>query len=181
MITILFKWIIFISSYVPIFIMIFLNNLSHFTISGLKKTWEINIVFWWILIFISILSVIILFCWLHLLKKEAKSDKAAIQIYEFRSYDSEVLNYFVTFIIPILSLNPNSWPSIVMNLLLLIVEGIYFISNNALYYNILLIMFRYHLYTIEGDNIVITKKRKSELLFDNPKAKQVGTTNIYYI
>lgn len=181
MITILFKWVIFISSYVPIFVMIFLNNLSNFTFYSLKKTWQINTLFWWILIIISIVSVIILFCWLYLLKKESKSDKAAIQIHEFRSYDSEVLNYFVTFIIPILSLNPSSWPSIVMNLFLLIVEGMYFVSNNALYYNILLIICRYHLYTIAGDNIVITKKKKSELLFDIPKAKQVGTTNIYYI
>lgn len=181
MITILFKWVIFISSYIPIFVMIFLNNLSHFTISSLKKTWEINTTFWWILICISIISVIILFFWLHLLKKESASDKATIEIGEFGSFDSEILNYFVTFIIPILSLNPHSWPSIVMNLLLLIVEGIYFVSNNALYYNILLIMFRYHLYNIEGGNIVITRKKKSELLFDTPSAKQIGTTNIFYI
>lgn len=177
----LFKWVIFISSYIPIFIMIFLNNLGSFSSSSLRKTWEINIPFWSLLIILSLISVIVLFLWLHILKKESLKDKTSFKVDSFKSYDSEVLNYFVTFIIPILSLEPSSWPSIFMNLLLLTVEGIYFVSNNALYYNVLLIVLHYHIYTFGDDNIIITKKRKSDLVFDGTKVKQVGTTNIFYI
>ncbi|MCI1632350.1 hypothetical protein [Liquorilactobacillus nagelii] len=176
-----FKWLIFVSSYIPVFVMIFLNQLKAFSEYSLKKTWHLNPTFWWSLIIISVVSIITLEIWLKLLKNESKTNKNSFKIDHIQSYDSEVLNYFVTFIIPILSLKPESLPSVVMNMLLLVIEGIYFVSNNALHYNVLLIIRRFHIYTFGDDNIIITKKKKSDLIFDEPEAKQVGTTNIYYI
>ncbi len=175
-----FKWIIFVSSYVPVFIMIFLNNLKKFNLKEFCKTWNLNQVFWIILTSVSIISVVILFVWLIILKTESKN-KDSFNIEKLNAYDSEVLNYFVTFIIPILSLKPDSLPSIIMNLLLLLVEGIYFVSNNALYYNVLLIIFGYHIYTFGNDNIVVTRKKRSDLSFSESKASQIGTTNIFYL
>lgn len=176
-----FKWLIFISSYVPVFIMIFLKSLKKFSSSDIYSTWKLNPIFWFLLLIISIVSIIILFCWLHFLKKESQGNKGAFSIKKLNAYDSEVLNYFVTFIIPILSLDPKSSPSIVMNFLLLLVEGIYFVSNNALYYNVLLILLGYHIYTFDTDNIVVTRKKRNELSFNESKASQIGTTNIFYI
>ena len=92
-----------------------------------------------------------------------------------------MLNFFVTYIIPILSLEPNSLPSIVMNLILIIIEGIYFVGNNAVCYNVMLILMGYHIYAFGNNNIVITRLSNSELVFNKRRAKQVGTTNIYYI
>ena len=175
-----FKWIIFVSSYVPVFIMIFLNNLKKFNLDELKNTWNLNQVFWMVLIGVSIISILILFIWLIILKTESKN-KESFDIKKLNAYDSEVLNYFVTFIIPILSLKPDSIPSIIMNLLLLLVEGIYFVSNNALYYNVLLIIFGYHIYTFGDDNIVVTRKKRSDLAFNESRASQIGTTNIFYL
>lgn len=175
-----FKWIIFVSSYVPVFIMIFLNNLKSFNLDELKDTWNLNQVFWMVLTGVSIISILILFIWLIILKTESKNKKP-FNIEKLNAYDSEVLNYFVTFIVPILSLKPDSIPSIIMNLLLLLVEGIYFVGNNALYYNVLLIIFGYHIYTFGDDNIVVTRKKRSDLAFNESKASQIGTTNIFYL
>lgn len=175
-----FKWIIFVSSYVPVFIMIFLKNLKKFNLIELKNTWNLNQVFWMVLIGVSIISIVILFIWLIILKTESKN-KESFDIKKLNAYDSEVLNYFVTFIIPILSLKPDSIPSIIMNFLLLLVEGIYFVSNNALYYNVLLIIFGYHIYTFGDDNIVVTRKKRSDLAFNESRASQIGTTNIFYL
>lgn len=116
---IIFKWLIFISSYVPVFLMVFLNNLNSFSLCDIIKAWHINSVFWLILIAISILSIIALAAWLYLLKKESKNKETSFKLDNVQAYDSEVLNYFVTFIIPIVSLKPESFPSIVMNFLLL--------------------------------------------------------------
>ena len=41
-----FKWLIFISSYVPVFIMIFLKNLKKFSSSDIYSTWKLNPIFW---------------------------------------------------------------------------------------------------------------------------------------
>ena len=95
--------------------------------------------------------------------------------------DADILNFFVTFIVPIMSLKPDSLPSIVMNLMLLTIEAVYVISNNSIYNNILLMFMGYHIYTYTDDKVLISKIPKDEINLRNAGAKQFGTTNIYYV
>lgn len=179
MVGVIFKAIVFFSSYIPIFVMIFLNNMNSFSRESFQETWKENPVLWITMIIISIVTLIVLFFWIEYLKKEAKNTtKQKYKLEDLQKYDSEVLNFFVTFIIPILSLKPESWPSIVMNSILVIIEGIYYISNNALYFNVILIMLGYHIYTFKDDNIVISRKKEDQLF--SREASQMGTTNIFY-
>ena len=97
-----FIWVLFISSYIPVFIMIFLANLNKFSLHELKKTWKLNPVFWWVLIILTVVSLIILIFWLYLLKKQAKLKNKSVKVDNYVLKDSDVLNYFVTYIIPIL-------------------------------------------------------------------------------
>lgn len=177
---VLFKGSVFISAYIPVFIMIFLNNLKSFEFKNIKKTWESNIWLWIILIIIGTISLCALFLWLNLMKKE--SDDKTQRRYEpknIKRYDSEILNYFVTFIIPILSLRPTSLPSIMMNLLLVVIEGIYYISNNVLYFNVILLIAGFHIYSANDESyIIVSRKTKEEIYFE--RCVQIGTTNIYY-
>lgn len=178
----LFKWTIFMSSYVPVFAMVFLNNLKSFSSMDIQRTWLANPVFWSLLVFISLFSLLVLFGWLHHLKNESKRKTQQFETGVLDSHDVEVLNFFVTFIVPIVSLKPSSWPSIAMNILLLVVEGIFFTKNNTLYFNVLLIVFGYHVYSFDSQkNIVITRKQKSDFDFIETKATQMGTTNIFYM
>lgn len=178
----LFKWTIFLSSYVPVFIMVFLNSLESFSMKSLKKTWQLNPLFWSSLVGVSVVSLIILFWWLHHLKKESESKTQKFETGKLDSHDVEVLNFFVTFIVPIVSLKPASWPSIIMNILLLAVEGIFFTKNNTLYFNVLLIIFGFHIFSFDGQkNIVITRKQRGDFELEEAKATQMGTTNIFYM
>ena len=190
MLGVVFKTILFFSSYIPIFFMIFLNNLDSFSSESFKTTWSKNPCLWISMIILSVITLIILFIWIGILKKEAAdTTKQQYQLKDLKKYDSEVLNFFVTFIIPILSLKPESGPSIVMNSkeaflyyqksVLVIIEGIYYIFNNALYFNVILIILGYHVYTFSNDNIVISRKTEDQL-FLSPEASQIGTTNIFY-
>ena len=69
-----FKWILYFSSYVPVFFMIFLKNLKAFTGKEFQKTWNLNSNFWIILIVMSVLTLIALIFWLIILKKETDAD-----------------------------------------------------------------------------------------------------------
>lgn len=62
-------------------------------------------------------------------KSYRTSSKEDIEINDADLKDADVLNFFVTFIVPILSLDPTSLPSIVMNLFLLLIEAIYVVSH----------------------------------------------------
>jgi len=177
----IFKWVLYISSYIPICAMIFLKNLKSFSKKEIIKTWNSNVNFWIILIALSVLSFLVLIGWLILLKCLSKQRNSSVEVKEYTLKDSEVLNFFVTYIIPILSLNPKSQPSVVMNMFLVIIEGIYFVNNNAVYYNVMLILMGYHIFSFDEENIIITRLSKADLVFDEKNAKQIGTTNIYYI
>ena len=133
------------------------------------------------MIALSVLSFLVLIGWLILLKCLSKQRNSSVEVKEYTLKDSEVLNFFVTYIIPILSLNPKSQPSVVMNMFLVIIEGIYFVNNNAVYYNVMLILMGYHIFSFDEENIIITRLSKADLVFDEKNAKQIGTTNIYYI
>ena len=175
----LLRSLLFISSYIPIFIMIFLNNLTSFNFEDIAQTWNKSPVLWIIMLILGIGGYSILVLWLFVIKQSAKERKQKFILKDIKKYDSEILNYFVTFIIPILTLKPTSLPSIVMNALLIIIEGIYFISNNALYFNVLLIIMGYHVYSAENETkIIITKNDKEKLNF--LKCTQIGTSNIFY-
>ena len=77
-----------------------------------------------------------------------------------------------------MSLNPTSTSSIIMNFLLIIIESIYYVSNDVLYYNIFLMLLGYHIYIINEENILITKMDR--LSVKKHGVRQVGTTNIYF-
>lgn len=177
------KMFLFLSSYIPLFVMIFLNSMNQISMISIVKTWNLNPALWIIFLVISILSVGIFCLWLRRMKNTFKG-KSPISIKNLTLNDSEVLNFFVTFIVPIISLKPESWPSVVSNLILLIIEGIFFISNNTLYFNILLILSGYHIYSFASDNssknIVITKCSLKDQTFNDVKGVEYGTTNIYY-
>lgn len=177
------KIFLFLSSYIPLFIMVFLNSMNQISIISIVKTWNLNPTLWIIFLVISFLSIVIFISWLYRMKKTFKG-KSPISIKNLTLNDSSVLNFFVTFIVPIISLKPESWPSVISNLILLIIEGIFFISNNTLYFNILLIFCGYHIYSFVSDNnrknIVITKCSLKDQTFNDVKGVEYGTTNIYY-
>lgn len=177
------KIFLFLSSYVPLFIMIFLNSMNQISMISIIKTWNLNPTLWIIFLGISLSSITIFILWLWRMKKTLKG-KSAVSIRNLTLNDSEVLNFFVTFIVPIISLKPESWPSVISNLILLIIEGIFFISNNTLYFNILLLLCGYHIYSFVSDNnrknIVITKCSLKDQSFNDIKGVEYGTTNIYY-
>ena len=112
-----FKWILYFSSYVPVFFMIFLKNLKAFTGKEFQKTWNLNSNFWIILIVMSVLTLIALIFWLIILKKETEIKTKSIEVSKYVLKDSEVLNFFVTYIIPILSLGGKGVISVLSNVM----------------------------------------------------------------
>lgn len=158
--------------------MIFLKNLSKFSKESILKAWDKNVPLWIIFMVLSFISIIILILWIYQSKKLLQVDRNSFYVEDIKRYDSEVLNFFITFIIPIESLNVSSWPSVTMNLILVIIEGIYYISNNALYFNVILLILGYHIYSFDDDKIILSRNRISTVKKNG--IKQLGTTNLYY-
>lgn len=174
----------YISSYIPVFIMIFLKNMNSFSIRGLKECWLSNKIFWIVTSSILIIAFVILLLALvcyYIAAKSKKSKNSGVHIKNLKSMDENILNVFVTYIIPLLSLNINSMPSIAMNIFFVFIEGIFFISNNAIYYNIMLIIMGFHVFSFkQGESIIISRHKRDYIVNNDIQAYQSGTTNIYF-
>lgn len=183
-----FNWLLFISSYIPMFIMLFIGNLNSFSKKSVFILLNQDKVFWISLFFILVVAFISLLFWLGLLKKEFNTDgnRPKYTVKKFKSIDSEILIIFVLFLFPLLSCDPSFLPSVILNLILLIIGSVYFVSENLFCYNILLLMLGYHFYTFDYESdkpikTIITRKRKEELAFKTLSVSQLGTTNIFYL
>lgn len=172
---------LFLSSYTPVAIMIFLNDMKEFSLEQVGITLHKNTVFWSVLTGVFILSLLTLIFWLVRMARNAQKQVKLYEIYDIKSNDGEVLSYFVTFVIPILSLKVDSAPSIVMNVMIIALVGIYFVQNNVLHFNPLLLLAGYHIYSDSADHIIISRCDKYTIKNKGLKADQFGSSNIFYI
>lgn len=182
----LFKWSLYLSSYSPLLLMLFLNEYSHIdeeysVLEKIKTVFILNPLFWILSAGIIIVSSIILGLWLVSMKNEAKSRGKTYNLGALKSGDGDVLSYFITYLIPVLSLRVSSVSSILMNMILVVIVGAYFVSNNTLHFNVVLLLFGYHVYYDNNDNVVITRRSKQEIHNKALRANQIGTSSIFFI
>lgn len=172
----------FLSSYSIVFILVWLNNLKKFSFKEILNTFNQNRIFWVICAVIFVLSNIFLGLWIYLVKKDASTSTRLYNFEHIENKDSEVLNYFITYLIPIVSLKVCSLPSIVMNLIVILIIGTNFIKNNTLHFNPTLILFGYHVYSDKNRNIILSKKSIDEIINEDLKGDQVGCgSRIFFI
>lgn len=158
------KWLLFITSYVPLYLLLFLNNLGikewsdWIKFNILRQAFGKNLYFNWVMIILSVCSVVILICF-GLLKSNSS---IKYQSGTIRNSSGDILNYFITYLFPMLSMDINSSGSIIVNCLVFWLIGLLYVEGNMLYLNPMLILFRYHVIQM-GDKVLITRKNIVEL------------------
>lgn len=174
--------LLFWSSYIPIFIMVFLANLHDFSKASIRALLSANPALWIALVVIIILSLTANDWWLSSMEVEfEESSKDPIDISDWKLESPNVTNFLVLCTVPILTLKPESNPTVAMNLLIMLMVSVYAVWNNVGYYNFWLMFEGYHTYTFNG-KVVISKYKKEDMVFNNAeKAIQIGTTNVYFI
>lgn len=179
----LYKMSLYTTSYIPIFLIIFINNMNNISFKEVQNTFIKNWVFWGLVILIFSGCIIVLCDFLKELKNTKEQNIKPIKLSDkkIKNHESEILNYFVTFLIPILTLNPFQWASILSNVLLIVLVGMYFVKNNLLSFNILLIILNFSIYKDQYSNVYITKANINEIMIKELDAYQYKQSNIFYI
>lgn len=168
------KWSLFITSYLPLYIWIFLSSID-FNKEILKRP-EIsfeNIVRFCLLIFIliSIFEILGLF---YASGSEIKKLPIEMQI----SPESDsLMNYVVTYFTPLISFEIHDIKSVIMNILLFFLIGLMYVGSSATYLNPVLGIFGFKIFGVSGfpnahhiisnlsfDEIETARKRGDEIL-----------------
>ncbi|QUF65357.1 hypothetical protein [Bacillus atrophaeus] len=156
MINRVFSYMLFLSSYLPLFIILFLMNINNLLLC----------LFIWLIMIVTLLTLK-----MYLDKPLKANPNFPIKLDKVNSKGSEALNYIVTYIIPFISFNSNitnsegdfNIPTIFAFLVLFLVIGYLYMHNNLYHINPVLSLF-YDINIAHGDNgknlIVVSEKRK---------------------
>lgn len=168
----------FISSYIPLFVLIILSQLKKLNKTELLLFLSKHKIFVIVISFISFFSIIILiFVFFGIGKYRDKLQKDDYG--DIENEDMEILNYFITYMIPILTIDLDNNANILMNILIFIIIGVYYVDNNAIHLNLLLKVKGYKVYSSKKHNFKIISKKSIDKLhtIEEITVKKVG--NIY--
>ncbi|PFI17442.1 hypothetical protein [Bacillus cereus] len=155
MISVLFRIGLYISSFFPLYILLIVNNYKHFT--SWKKIKDVFLfkdlllsVFSYSLIVLIISSLI----YLIVIMKINLNEKN--QFVEVCKTEDRLLNYVVTYLVPLLSIDLTKANSMLVNLGLFLLLGFIYVKNSLVYLNPLFLFFNYNVFITKDDDVIIS-------------------------
>ena len=163
------KFLFYMSSFMPLYVLLFIQNFQFNDINGdisLKRVSEqfdfsntTVSFFWWGLIVLFCFSLIgcLLFFFVYTKKNGVKS-----KMNDAEFVREDTMGYIVTYIVPLLSIQVDSQRSLIVNLLLFVIIGTFYVKNDQIFMNPIYNLFNYNVFSTEK-GIYITKISKYKL------------------
>lgn len=131
------RLILFLSSYAPLFLII--------TTRGWRDNRHLAVA----LAVIAVLSVVVLFVFLHTAQK-LSADKVSVS--SVISRDGDAMSYIVTYLLPFLAVKINDPTDVVSLGIVLFVIGLLYVNSNMIHTNPVLNIVGYHIFEIQDGN-----------------------------
>lgn len=157
---------LYLSSFLPLFILLVIQNIKvrnengfigwrNFFHQFVENRWTgPSFIFWFSMLLFIIISVVSIFIFYLVFRKEDGVEK---NIKENNFNRADTLGYIVTYIVPLLSIDINSYRSMLVNFLLFIIIGSFYIMNNQFFMNPIFNILRYNVLCSDSGKIYITK------------------------
>ena len=160
------KWILFLSSYIPLYVIFLLKDLFS------------NPTFSWILVILIIFPFMIL---LVILQAIHTLEKNFTKIKKISYRNEAILSYIFTYIFPFLSINFSLTSDLIGIGIIFLLIGIFYTNSNLIYTNPILSLLGYNIFEAEDDQenimLIITKYK---VLRNNTKIKTINIgKNVY--
>lgn len=163
------KWKLYISSYIPLYFLILIKEYNQFfdTLVNINRP-KLPSIFVYVTSFFLIYSLCII-------RKNffGKSTETFTVSEKYETVTDSVMNYVMTYIIPMISIDFSQPITVITNFLLFVFIGIIYVKNDLIYLNPL-ISIRRNIF-LSDDKIVISKFTQGELKrFKKENIKVVG-------
>lgn len=178
------KTLFYMSSFIPLYLLLIVQNF-HFRSD--KGRFSLEVVmnqfnfstktisfFWWgllILISISLLGCLVFF------KIYNAKEGILADISDAEFVREDTMGYIVTYIVPLLSMDISNMRSLVLNFLLFIIIGTFYVKNDQIFMNPIYNLFGYNIFSAES-GIYITQISKQKLKLLSKNNVKVRKTNI---
>ncbi|NFK66476.1 hypothetical protein FDB14_18620 [Clostridium botulinum] len=185
MITKFSKWILYVSSYIPLYLIFIVSNIfdiyskyniikndEKYNIYFLISNTKINLII--IGIFLGIICTSLML--LKLILKKSSTSNTFHEFYSVRKNNEKINEYVLVYIIPFITVKSNDCKEITVFALLFLLIGIISVKNDLVYVNPVLYMMKYNIYLFKDnpqtceETVLITQYSIIDL-------KQVGIWN----
>lgn len=155
MISVLFRIGLYVSSFFPLYVLLIINNYKYFSSWGKIK--DIFLFKYYLpSIFFYVLIILITFSFLALIVIMTINLNEKHQFRGVCKTEDNLLNYVVTYLVPILSINITKANSLMVNLGLFSLLGFIYVKNSLVYLNPLFLFFKYNVFRTENNEVIIS-------------------------
>ncbi|MFZ7119503.1 MAG: hypothetical protein ACOWWH_00950 [Eubacteriaceae bacterium] len=179
---IIMKILMFISSYSPLYIMLFILNYDKYNsfkkIGKLFEAQDVKTIIFGLLLFL-----LLLISFYSVIDLKRTNGNEYYNINRIERPDDTIISYMMTYIVPLLTTEDLTNKIISINLFLFILIGYMYIRLNLIYLNPLWSLFGYIMYKTDTEMIIITNipySKKNQIIGERVKGTLLGG-NIYLI
>lgn len=155
MISVFYRIGLYVSSFFPLYILLIINNYKYFStwkkVKGifmfdklLPSLFGISLL---VLIIISFISLIVI---TRISLNERHQFEGVIKT------EDNLLNYVVTYLVPLLSIKVSEAESLLVNACLFLLFGFIYVKNSLVYLNPLFLFFRYNIFRTDKNEVIIS-------------------------
>lgn len=146
---------LFISSFFPLYVLLTISNYDDIpTLKEILEIFEFKDLnaglFWIVILLLSIISIISL---LYIVKASLNECHSFTGV---NKTEDHLLNYVVTYLLPLLSIEIHETNSLIVNAGLFLLIGYLYVKNGLVYLNPLFLFFGYNIYKADNEVILIT-------------------------
>lgn len=181
------KTFLYLSSFFPLFVLLVIQNIEIISNSDLlsisaffsqffeKKWYAPESIFWFSVILFLIASVIsIVMFFFFYLNAEGASGKLVGENFE----RTDTLGYIITYIVPLLSMNIASYRSLIVNFVLFIIIGVFYIKNNQFFMNPVFNLMGYNILASDSGHVYVTKLSPRKMKIIAKEQTEISLKNI---
>ncbi|MBA3926113.1 hypothetical protein [Listeria rustica] len=164
----MFKWMMFISSYLPLYFLITIINIPK--IIDLKDNFSIITVG-----FLGTIGVLFIISVGALLYIFVKKPERTVMISSYEKLDDNLISYIMTYLIPLLSIDLDNVWNMIANLFLFLMIGLIYTKYDLIYLNPFLSLAGFYVYRTKSDKYVITRVKLTVLEIMKEKEIEIGS------
>jgi len=185
------KLLLFFSSYLILFLILFINSFSDLTFycslkNFIVKNDIINIISSFIYFIFICLSIFCLLVFRHNYKYGTRNNKQIVIIDSISNSSSELISYLLTMVIPLITVNPNNiiftnnFSTLLSSLIIIFFISLLYINTNLIIINPMLLLFGYRIYNIEYFNMNKLRIKGFLIIKNKIKINNLKIKNIVY-
>lgn len=168
----MFKWLMFISSYLPLYVLVIIINFPQITTLRFITSPVSTYLFLLIILFFMLISIVVLFYILF------KKTNRTTPVGYYKKLDDNLISYIMTYLIPLLSIDIYNIYSITVNIILFLMIGLIYTKNDLVYLNPLFSLVGFYVYKTDADIYIITKMKITQLDNMREKGIEVGSLRL---